>query len=212
MDNNYLELIDLMDYPSDYKVTLAIAWVHPQNLPKKLIELGKFDNGFYKMPDWYTNYTYINGDKLEPPVAVPVIDFRDDLFIDNVEITDLILSNYQGGLPDEAFKGMKNLKRIWLPKSIKYIPKDCFKDCESLEEIYFEGSKEEFKQIKTYYKLYRVIHKLGPKDDVEEYYDYGNLSFMNAKVYYNQVRNKESIKEYFLKIGKTNITRIMKDY
>lgn len=210
--DNYLELIDLMDYPSDYKVTLAIAWVHPHNLPKKLIELGKFDNGFYKMPDWYTNYTYINGDKLEPPVTVPVIDFRDDLFIDNVEITDLILSNYQGSLPSEAFKGMKNLKRIWLPKSIKYIPKDCFKDCKSLEEIYFEGSKEEFKQIKTYYKLYRVIHKLGPKDDVEEYYDYGNLSFMKSKVYYNQVRNKESIKEYFLKIGKTNITRIMKDY
>ncbi len=38
---------------SDYKVTLPIALVHPQNLPKKLIELGKFDNCFYKLPDWY---------------------------------------------------------------------------------------------------------------------------------------------------------------
>ena len=189
--NNYLELIEMMDYPIDYKVSLATIWVHPHNLPKKLIELGKFDNGFYKMPDWYTNYTYINGEKLETPVTVPVTNFREDLFKDNVDITDLVLSNNQGSLPNEAFMGMKNLKRIWLPKSIKYIPKDCFKDCESLEEIYFEGNLEEFKQINIYYKLYRVIHKLGSKDDIEEYYDYGNLPFMKAKFYYNQVRNKE---------------------
>ena len=207
--DNYLDLIDLMDYPSDYKVTLAFAWVHPHNLPKKLIELGKFDNGFYKMPDWYTNYTYITGERLEPPVTVPVTDFRDDLFKDNLEITDLVLSNYQSSLPNEAFKGMKNLKRIWLPK-ITYIPKDCFKDCESLEEIYFEGSEEEFRKIKVYYKLYRVIHKLGPKDDVEEYYDYGNLPFLNAKVYFNQVRNTKAIREYFLKVGKSDVTRDMK--
>ena len=189
--DNYLELIEMMDYPIDYKVALATIWVHPHNLPKKLIELGKFDNGFYKMPDWYTNYTYINGEKLEKPVTVSITNFREDLFKDNVEIIDLVLSNYQGSLPDAAFMGMKNLKRIWLPKSIKYIPRNCFKDCESLEEIYFEGNEEEFKQINIYYKLYRVIHKLGSKDDIEVYYDYGNLPFMKAKVYYDQVRNKK---------------------
>lgn len=208
--DNYLELIEMMDYPKDYKVSLATIWVHPHNLPKKLIELGKFDNGFYKMPVWYTNYTYINGEKLENPVTVPVTNFRDNLFKDNVEITDLILSNNQGSLPNEAFMGMTNLKRIWLPKSIKYIPRDCFKDCESLGGIYFEGSEEDFRQINIYYKLYKVIHKLGSKDDIEDYYDYGNLPFMNAKVYYNQVRNKKSIKEYFLRVGKSNINKIMK--
>ena len=208
--DNYLAKIEMMDYPLDYKVTLSILWVHPHNLPKKLIELGKFNNGFYKMPDWHTNYTYITGERLESPITVPVTGFRDNLFKDNIEITDLILSNYQGSLPIGAFEGMKNLKRIWLPKSIHYIPQNCFKGCESLDEIYFEGSEEEFKRIKIYYQLYRVIHKLGPKDDVEVYYDYGNQPFMNTKVYYNQVRNKELIKKYFLMVGKTDVTRIMK--
>ena len=35
--DNYLEIIDIMDYPTNYKVRLAYAWLHPERLPKVLI-------------------------------------------------------------------------------------------------------------------------------------------------------------------------------
>ncbi len=40
---------------------------------------------------------------------------------------------------------MKELKRIWIPKGIKYIPKDCFRGC-NIEEIYYEGNELEYKR------------------------------------------------------------------
>lgn len=208
--NNYIEIINEMDYPANYEVSYAYGWIHPENIPKKIITLGKFEDGFYKMPEWHTNYNYLSGKPLNPPITVPIVNFKDDLFKDNLDITDLILSNYQGSLPIDAFKGMKNLERIWLPKQISYIPKDCFKDCTSLKEIYYEGSEDDFKKIKIYYKLYRVIHKLGPNDDVEVYYDEGNLPFIDAMVYYNQVRDKKEVIERFIRIGKTDITKVLK--
>jgi len=210
--SNYLDLIELMEYPCDYRVKLGIMWIHPHTLPKKLIDLGNFEFGFYKMPDLYTNYTYITGEKLKDPITVPIISFSDDLFQDNVEIIDLVLSNYVSSLPEGAFKGMTYLRRIWIPKSIKYIPKDCFKECYDLEEIYYEGSEEEFKQIEIYHKLYKVIPRPGIKDDIIEYYDNGNLPFIHAKVFYNQVRDKEKIKETFVKVGNKDITDYIKCY
>ncbi len=206
---NYLDIINIMDYPTDYKVRLAYAWIHPENLPKELVELGNFESKFYKMPDFFTNHFYISGCKLERPITVPVIGFRDSLFEDNVEIEDLILSTYQCVLPIEAFKGMKNLKRIWIPKRITYIPKDCFKDCDSLEEVYFEGTYEEFNKINIFYKRYKVIPKLGLYDDIEEYYEYGNLPFINAKKHFNQTRDVEKVKEYFITLGKKDITNVI---
>ncbi len=200
--DNYIEIINEMDYPINYQVSLAYGWIHPENIPKKIITLGEFESGFYKMPEYYTNYKYLSGAPLNPPITVPVVNFNDNLFKNNLDIIDLILSNYQSSLPQEAFKGMKNLKRIWLPKKITYIPKDCFKDCSSLEEIYYEGSEEDFKNLKIYYKLYRVIHNLGPKDDVEIYYDYGNLPFFKAKVYYNQIRDVKGVRDSFIKMGR----------
>ena len=106
---------------------------------------------------------------------------------------------------------MRNLKRIWIPKGVTYILKDTFKGCDNLEEIYYEGSMEDFKKIDVYYKLYRVIPKLGLQDEIEEYYDLGNLPFINAKVYYNQVRDVERTSEYIAKIGKVDIKNILKN-
>lgn len=190
---DYLDLIDLMEYPKGYELSLSYMWIHPEYIPKKLIELGNYDYGFYKMPEADTNYNYlISMEPLKRPITVPVDSFKKDLFKNNKSITDLILSKYLKVLYDESFLNMSNLKRIWIPKGIKYIPKDCFRGCDSLKEIYYEGSKEEFQSINIYYKQYRVIAKLGIKDEVEEYYDLGNIPFINAKVYYNQVREAKN--------------------
>ena len=105
----------------------------------------------------------------------------------------------------------KGIKRIWIPKGVTYILKDTFKGCNNLEEIYYEGSMEDFKKIDVYYKLYKVIPKLGLQDEIEEYYDLGNLPFINAKVYYNQVRDMEKTSEYLAEIGKVDIKNIFKN-
>ena len=207
--NNYLTAVEMVEYPIDFKVTLAYYWIHPERIPKILIDLGSFKGGFYKMPDFYTNYKYLSGDLLDEPIEVPIIGFKENIFHNNIDISDLVLSCHQQTLPTEAFKGMSNLKRIWIPKNVSYIPKDCFSGCSSLEEIYYEGSEDDFKGIEVYYKRYRVIPRLGIKDDIEAYYDYGNLPFLKAKVYYNQARDIESIKRYYIAYKKKDVTSIV---
>ena len=54
-------------------------------------------------------------------------------------------------LCDEAFLSPANknkeLRAIYLPKTLKRIGKDVFASCEALTEIYFEGTEEEFQKI-----------------------------------------------------------------
>ncbi len=196
---NYLELINMMSYPTDFDVTLAYMWINPVHLPKKLLSLGNSDSSwFYKMPEWYTNYTFLSGAPLPKPVSVPIVSFASDLFKDNKDITDLILGRNVAGLPIGAFSGMSNLKRIYIPKSVKYIPKNCFLGCISLEEVYYEGSEENFNKMEIFYKQYKVIPKLGLYDDIEVYYDNGNLPFINAKVHYNVIQEPKSVSTYNL--------------
>ena len=211
MEYSYLDVIEFMDYPVDFEVGLAYYWLHPEYISKKIISLGKFDYGFYKMPEVYTNTTYLSGQPLKSPITVRIVDFKEDIFHNNTDIIDLVLSKYQSELPKEAFLNMRNLKRIWIPKGVTYILKDTFKGCDNLEEIYYEGSMEDFKKIDVYYKLYRVIPKLGFQDEIEEYYDLGNLPFINARVYYNQVRDMERTSEYIAKIGKVDVKNIFKN-
>lgn len=45
-----------------------------------------------------------------------------------------------------AFQNL-DLKNLTIPKSLTTIEKDCFKGCDSLEVIYYEGNEEEFKKI-----------------------------------------------------------------
>lgn len=203
---NYLDLIEIMDFPVNFEVSYAYGWVNPEHIAKTLISLGDFD-GFYKMPEYFTNYRYLSGNLIKNPITVPIISFDKSLFINNKDITDLVLSRYLCSIPQGAFINMKNLKRIWLPKRITYIPKECFMGCDSLEEIYYEGTEDEFNQIEIYHKLYRVIPKNGIHNDIEIYYDDGNLPFIKAKVYFNQIRIKEiEVKEGFVRIGRKNIT------
>ena len=52
---------------------------------------------------------------------------------------------------DRAFSSPKNaeLKRVFLPSTLKEIGVDIFAGCEALEVIYYQGSEEEWKKITT---------------------------------------------------------------
>ncbi len=209
--NNYNEFIDLIDYPTDYEVSYAYLWLHPEYLPKKIISLGKYDNGYYKMPERYTNYTFLSGKPLSKPVTVPIVSFDKDLFKNNNDITDLILSRFLDGIPKEGFMNMKNLKRIWIPTRVSCILIDTFKGCDNLEEVYFEGTEEEFNKIDIYYKEYKVIHKPGLIDDVITTYNDGNLPLIKATKYFNVVRSEKlNCTEMTVTMNNKDITNILK--
>ncbi|MBQ7384242.1 MAG: hypothetical protein IJV72_05570 [Clostridia bacterium] len=62
---------------------------------------------------------------------------------------------------DRAFESDKNseLKKVFLPKTLKSIGSDIFFGCESICEIYFEGTEQEWEQIEKETDLtpYKVI-------------------------------------------------------
>ena len=62
---------------------------------------------------------------------------------------------------DGAFTSPKNaeLKKVFLPKTLTEIGKDVFSGCDALEDIYYQGSEEEFAKIssETDFSAYRII-------------------------------------------------------
>lgn len=64
-------------------------------------------------------------------------------------------------LGDRAFAKRKNeeLTKLFLPKTLKYIGEDVFDGCDSLKDIFFEGSEEEWNKIEknTDFSSYNVI-------------------------------------------------------
>ncbi|MBO5415682.1 MAG: hypothetical protein J6A83_03545 [Clostridia bacterium] len=62
---------------------------------------------------------------------------------------------------DRAFESDKNhdLKKVFLPKTLKRIGSDIFCGCENICDIFFEGSEQEWEQIEkeTDFGSYRVV-------------------------------------------------------
>ena len=123
----------------------------------------------------YMAYTYISGvmrraplyvkeigDKATEVIKLPksalnkwgnevdVSGFMPGVFQYNDIVTDVILHSRIGGIPEGAFRGCKNLKRITIPKRVKKIGRDVFAGCDSLEDVYFEGTMEEWEKIEIY--------------------------------------------------------------
>lgn len=77
-----------------------------------------------------------------------VVSFKDDAFKGNVTITDVALNSNVTHIPEEGFMGCRNLECITIPKTIHKIYKDTFKGCNSLTDVYYEGTEEEWKRIR----------------------------------------------------------------
>ena len=92
---------------------------------------------------------------------VPVC-FAYDLSIESFEIPNNI--TYIWG---NAFDGCKNLKSIHIPNSVKEIYTAAFYACNNLSDIYYEGSEEDWKDIK-----------------INNYMAYNN-PLLNATIHYN---------------------------
>ena len=88
--------------------------------------------------------------------------FAYDLSIESFEIPNNI--TYIWG---NAFDGCKNLKSIHIPNSVKEIYTAAFYACNNLSDIYYEGSEEDWENIK-----------------INNYMAYNN-PLLNANIHYN---------------------------
>lgn len=122
---------------------------------------------------------------------VDVSGFMPGVFQYNDIVTDVILHSRIGGIPEGAFRGCKNLKRITIPKRVKKIGHDVFAGCDSLEDVYYEGTMEEWEKIEIYTGK-RVV-ELGkqvsgtPVCEVEKdcfEHDPGNDALLKATIHF----------------------------
>lgn len=78
-------------------------------------------------------------------------------FMGNTNITDIICTrsnsvvlcnhHYSGGKAYGVFAGCTSLQRITIPVSTRKIAEGTFTGCESLTDVYYEGSYEDWKKV-----------------------------------------------------------------
>ena len=141
----------------------ARLWLHPERLPVGIVEFGADtpeDTQIVKLPLLHVNRW---------GWEVPVISFSKRCFNGNPFITDVILSPHIQGIPAAAFAGCSRLRNITIPRRVTEIPARAFAGCKSLTNIYYEGTREEWKQVHIVHDRYEVeFGALIPGTPVQE--------------------------------------------
>ena len=129
---------------------------------------------------------------------VDVTGFKVAVFQGNDKVTDIILHSNIRGIPQGAFRGCKNLRRITIPKGVRRIGKDVFAGCDSLEDVYYEGTIEEWEKVEIYTgKRVVELGELIPGTPVCEMagdyfkHDPGNDALLKANVHFQCVWDVE---------------------
>lgn len=192
-------------------------------LVKDYIEVIKTTEDAKDLTFGYYGYTYISGVMRRAPMyvvtlgdaaseviklpkkginkwgnEVDVAGFKPEAFQGNDKVTDIILHSGVRGLPDGAFKGCANLKRLTIPKNVKKIGRDVFAGCVSLEDVYYEGTMEQWEKIEIY--TGKRIVELGKQipgtpvcEVASDYFkhDPGNDALLKANIHFQFVFDSE---------------------
>lgn len=158
---------------------------HSERFPVKVVSLGNEKLSVVKIPDYYTKR---NGH------TVPIIEFAETLFVGKKSLTDIILPQWLESIPKGAFAGCCNLKRINIPIGIHTIFEGTFQGCYNLQDVYFEGTEEEWHEVNIVYEGHRVINdkNLGLFCKVETYEIPGNEPLLNAHIHFNCASKKHN--------------------
>ena len=149
----YLKIIKSKPVTEGLAMDLAFHWLSPGRYPLKVCELTDKSQTFIRIPTKGIN-PYSKREVL-------VVGFKETTFSDNQTVTDIVLSTHIGSIPEGAFAGCRNLKRITIPKNVSVIYKDTFKDCENLTDVYYEGTLNDWDKIRI--------------DDSERITEFGDL-------------------------------------
>lgn len=121
---------------------------------------------------------------------VPVATVVPGVLCFNPDLTDLILSPAFSFISDGMLAGCGNLKRMTFPKRITHIPQKAFADCTALEDIYYEGTREEWDKIDV--DFYIDKHNIDWKTDglhckvtTVRYPELGNEPLRHARIHFD---------------------------
>ena len=118
----YLKIMEDVQPSEKLEYERAVLWLHPQKLPLGLVSLGGEQSSVIRVPAKAKNlYGRI----------VPVIAIARKCFAGNERITDVILPS-----------GISSL-----PRRIKTIKENTFAGCVSLQNIFYEGTIEEWRSV-----------------------------------------------------------------
>lgn len=180
------KIVSVTEIPMDLEFKPAILWFRLDRLPVGVVSLGSGNNSVIRFPN---RVIACEGN------VVPVIALAYGLFTNRTDITDIILPNKLERISKDAFSGCSNLKRITIPKTVRIINERAFKDCDGLEDVYFDGTQEEWNSLKIIHESYRVKDpkQLGLYSDIETYVIPGNEALFRAKIHFNCVVPDDAI-------------------
>ena len=208
----YAEKIKNIPYPAKLEYHIAVMWLHPERLPLGVVSLGDAILPIVKTPHEAVNNAY----DLGCYYTVPVIALGKNLFRGREDITDIVLPSTIQWLSEKAFAGCSNLRRITIPKNIRTIRKGTFEGCNSLTDIYYEGSREEWEQIKIVQQKHECeLGTLIPGTPVQQIASErmihipGNEPIFSANVHFRcDLAHAEGNPEFHIKVGKKDITEL----
>lgn len=104
----------------------------------------------YTVPDSVTrigNYAFGRIASLEKINMPSVMRIGEGAFIECYELTSVSMPKCEI-IERSAFSGCRGLKSVYLPKSLSEVAESAFAYCESLSDVYYEGSKGSGKKLR----------------------------------------------------------------
>ena len=85
-------------------------------------------------------------------VTIPesVTSIRSFAFENCISLTDITIPNSMTSIASYMFKGCSSLTNITIPNSVTYIYWSAFEGCSNLKDVYYIGSKAQWKKISIY--------------------------------------------------------------
>ena len=187
--------------PENLEFKPAMLWPLREWLPARITSLGETIGTEVRLPDKSkTNWSK----------ETQVVGISSRLFANKSHITDIIMPNSIGRLPEELFVGCTNLKRVTIPLGVNCILRGAFKDCDSLEDVYYEGTEEDWGKINIIHEAHRVKEpqKLGLYCELETYIIPGNEPLFKAKIHYNCAIGESSTAKFTITMGNRDVTSV----
>lgn len=177
-------------------------WPHSTYFPVKVTSLSADNDPVVKIPDQH---------KKENGKIVPVRAFVKNLFVGKEHITDIILPRSLDSIPQGAFAGCKNLQRLTIPIGVTAILEGTFVGCDSLQDVFYEGTEEEWRDVKIVHDGRRIVneHKLGLYCEVESFDIPGNEPLLNANIHFNCSPGEYHDKKFVITAKGRDITDMM---
>ena len=104
-------------------------------------------DGVIKLPEKVNN-------RWDMPVGL--VRVFGNAFREKSGITDIILPSCVYEIDAGAFAGCKSLKRITIPRGVSRIAERTFAGCDSLEDVYFEGTVDEWKKTNIIHERHEM--------------------------------------------------------